>query len=74
MAEADYMALERLELINTFVDDFRGWQDDALNLPDERKVINVTTDIYYSQILNSEVPWIIAFVKKVKAQDHLVHS
>ena len=74
MTHDDYFETERLIAINTFVEEFRGWQDDAPKLSDEVKVVNVTAALYYDQIINSEVPWIISFVKKHKTQDHLVHS
>jgi hypothetical protein len=50
--------------INTFVEEFRGWEDESPDLPDEVKVINVTSDIYKKQIVNSKTPWILAFIKR----------
>jgi len=74
MSEEDRFEMPRLEAINNFVEDFRGWQDDQPNAPNEIKVVNVTTEIYKKEILNSETPWILSFVKKFKSMDHLVHS
>ena len=54
----------RLMAINTFVEEFRGWEDESPDLPDEVKVINVTSDIYKKQIVNSTTPWILAFIKR----------
>ena len=54
----------RLMAINTFVEEFRGWEDESPDLPDEFKVINVTSDIYKKQIVNSKTPWILAFIKR----------
>ncbi len=33
---------ERIKSINDFVEEFRGWQDDAVNISPELKVINIT--------------------------------
>lgn len=74
MQEEDRFDMARLEAINGFVEEFRGWQDDQPNTPPEIKVINVTTEIYKREILGSNQPWILAFVKKFKSMDHLVHS
>ena len=64
----------RLEEINKFVEEWRGWQDDAPKLPREMKVVNVTEDVYYAEVLDSETPWILSFIKRNKSQSHLVHS
>ena len=47
MTHDDYFVTERLEAINAFVEEFRGWQDDAPKLRDEVKVVNVTATLYY---------------------------
>jgi hypothetical protein len=65
---------ERLVAINGFSEQFRGWEDEVPHFPDELKVINVTAEIYKTQVMNSNKPWIICFLKKWKSQEHLVHS
>ena len=74
MTDDDYSDHDRLVAMNTLVEEFRGWHDDAPHLPDQVKVINITVQNYYSLVAKSDVPWIIAFVKKNKSQEHLVHS
>ena len=36
--------------------------------------MNVTKESYYKEVLNSDTPWIISFIKRKKCQAHLVHS
>jgi hypothetical protein len=65
---------ERLVSINAFAEEFRGWEDEVPDYPDAMKVINITSEVYKSQVMNSDKPWIISFLKKWKSQEHLIHS
>ena len=74
MTEEEFKAHERIVAINKFSEEFRGWQDEVPHFPDEIKVINITTEVYKSQMLNSKTPWIMSFIKREKSQEHLKHS
>lgn len=34
----------------------------------------MTSQMYYSEVLDSQTPWILSFVKRNKSMEHLVHS
>jgi hypothetical protein len=38
------------------------------------KVVNITKEMYYEEIVDSKTPWIMSFVKLNKSMEHLVHS
>ena len=44
---------DRLNKMDKFVEEFRGWHDDAPNYPPEKKVVPVDEDFYYKEIANS---------------------
>lgn len=54
---------DRLNKMDKFVEEFRGWHDDAPNYPPEVKVVPVDVDFYYDEIANSETPWVLAFLR-----------
>lgn len=56
------------------MEEFRGWDDFAPEWPPEKKVVNITAQMYYDEILDSKTPWIMSFVKLNKSMEHLVHS
>jgi len=65
---------DRIQKINNYVEEFRGWHDDTPELPPELKVVNITKEVYDNEIYNSKTPWIMSFVKRYKTEAHLVHS
>lgn len=43
-------------------------------MPIEKRVLRLTRELYYSEVLTSEKPWFISFVKIVKSKSHFWHS
>ena len=61
-------------MINQAQENFPGWEEDRLDMPVEKRVLKLTRELYYSEVLNSDKPWFISFVKTKKAKDHFFHS
>ena len=53
---------------------FPGWEEDRPDMPIEKRVLRLTRDLYYSEVLTSDKPWFISFVKTKKAQEQFWHS
>ena len=74
MTEAQILDQDRLSKIDKYVEVYRGFYDDAPHWPEEVKLVRVDEEYYKKNIANSKTPWILAFLRSVKSQEHLVHS
>lgn len=68
------MNTTRLDLIEEASKNFTGWDEDRLDLPVERRVLQLTRELYYSEVLTSDKPWFISFVKTKKSRQDFWHS
>ncbi len=53
---------------------FSGWEEDRPDMPIEKRVMRLTRDLYYSEVLTSDKPWFISFIKTKKAKEEFWHS